>query len=205
MGNVFIEKVEDIITFKEQYTGTISSNLTKRNFKNCSFKYQLGHNKLSYPKTYENMLEEPKIYIHDEFMEGNQKADLEDGKLIDLPNLINLPLFNTFEEFLQKAYYKDNLYGVNKPSYKDKKGNITNKNLINYWHYHIGPYDYISSNYVNKLEDANWDGSKSGPVLHYLFENNVIILVAFAIEHSENKKIPNDKGFKQKSKIIEKL
>lgn len=152
-----------------------------------------------------NSEDNPFVYLHEEFVHGNQNADLDKGKLIDYPQMSSSEI-DLLNDFFENIFNHQQLEGTNKPSDRNKNGDIYEPNLTGYYHYHCGPYDINKDNYINCLSKNNWKGSKSGPAIHYLkYEENgkeIFIIVAFVISHGKEPGNPADDGFKDKNKII---
>ena len=188
--------VEETVGCKDSGTLSISQFLSVRNINNTSFNNKITKSNFQHFLENKEILEcssEGIIYLHDEFIKGTQNADLGQGKLIDFQNIKgdNLEIFNNFID----CCINNDLYGKNKPSH----GNNSSHMLYpDYWHYHCGPYtNPINNNKIDNLSQKNLNGNTSGPVIHYIKNEQQIMIVAFAIEHTNR--------FVDKSKIQENI
>lgn len=186
-------RVDQKIYSSNNLSGSVIHLLTKRNSFNCQYKYRLG--KYNFLVKYDDVIslsseDVPILYLHEDFVNGTQNANLEDGKLIDFKNM-NIDQLSLLHVFLEDLFFERVLYGTNKPSYE--------KDGFNYWHYHVGPYETSHLGYINNLNDENLNGKKSGPVIHYekliKAEKIIYIIIGFAIQHS------GTSGFKKLSTI----
>lgn len=211
---VYEIKVEETIKLGESVKGTIASFLSQRSRLNSQCLYRIGKN--NYKERYNEFPslssdDEPIIFLHEDFVHGNQNADLDKGQLIDYPNMQPNHI-DLLQDFFEKIFNKQQLEGTNKPSDVKKDGTPYNDKsylLSGYYHYHCGPYKVNSGNYINNLSENNWDGSKSGPAIHYLkYQENgetKYIVVAFVISHGQERGKPKDADFTDKNKIMNTL
>lgn len=191
---IFSDLVEESICFKDSGNLSISRFLSERNILNTSFYNKITNLNLNFflkNKEIKECFSHPIIYFHDCFIEGSQNANVGLGKLIDLPNIHNenLEIFNIF---IMNVFHKT-LQGKNKPSHEN---NINHKLYPYYWHYHCGPYkNTTKNNTIENLFEENLNGDTSSPVIHYIKNEDKIIVVGFATEHTST--------FQNKSKIEE--
>lgn len=114
------------------------------------------------------------LVLHNSFYNGNNNKDY----VVSLYDYINLQDNESWKSFLKEVKCK-NFCGRNKSS----SNNNESHNYYGYYHYHCGPFSESGNNSVSSLKFLNPEGMTSGPVVHYLIHENVIVIVGLANEH----------------------
>jgi hypothetical protein len=107
------------------------------------------------------------VYFHKSFLDGEYRCE----KFSDFGLLTEYEVFS-LANFVLDVEDSVKLKGVNKRSWVNKLGNdIPGREgykSSGLWHYHIGPFHSIAdASNAKKIQDENFYGQTSGPIIHY--------------------------------------